>query len=380
MMSFSNRLSSVKEYYFSTKLEEVRALVSQGKSIVNMGIGSPDIAPPKVVVAALQKSMLHSVAHQYQSYQGIPEFRKAIAAFYQKKFKVAVNPADEILPLMGSKEGIMHISLAFLNPGDAVLVPNPGYPTYSSVAKLVGATPIPYALTAATQWQPDFDALEEEDLTKVKIMWVNYPHMPTGAVAQENTFEKLIKFAKKHNILIVNDNPYSFILNEHPQSILQVSGAKEVALELNSMSKSFNMAGWRVGMVLGGTAVIQQLLKVKTHMDSGMFYGVQHGAIEALQLSNEWFECLNKTYKQRRALVWQLAEKLGCTVNRNTVGMFVWAKTPTGMSAETFSDNLLYKYDVFVAPGTVFGSQGAGYLRFSLCVSESDIQQVIDRI
>jgi len=380
MIASAHRLASVKEYYFSTKLKEVRTLLSQGKPIVNMGIGSPDIAPPKAVLTALQESVQHPKAHQYQSYQGLPELREAIAAFYQKKFKVAVNPADEILPLMGSKEGILHISLAFLNPGDAVLVPNPGYPTYSSVAKLVGATPIAYSLTAATQWQPDFDALEKEDLTKVKIMWVNYPHMPTGAVAQKNTFEKLIHFAKKHDIVIVNDNPYSFILNETPQSILQVPGAKEVALELNSMSKSFNMAGWRVGMVLGNPQAIEQLLKVKTQMDSGMFFGVQQGAIAALQLSEDWFEGLNKTYQERRTLVWLLAEKVGCTVDKNAAGLFVWAKIPEEVSAEELSDRLLYKHDVFVAPGTVFGSEGAGYLRFSLCVSVADIQKVIERI
>ena len=281
---------------------------------------------------------------------------------------------------MGSKEGVMHISLAFLNEGDEVLIPNPGYPTYSSVTKLVGAKPVFYNLDEATNWQPDFDELEKLDLSKVKIMWVNYPHMPTGTNAMKETFIKLITFGKKHQILIVNDNPYSFILNNTPISILQVDGAKEIALELNSLSKTFNMAGWRVGMVLGNSNFINQILKVKSNMDSGMFYGIQKGAIEALHLSENWFQIQNKEYQERRGLVFELANKLKCTYNKNSAGLFVWAKIPQGKTSEEFTDEILYKKDVFVAPGTVFGSNGEGFIRFSLCVPKEIIKEAINRV
>ena len=273
MIQFADRLQTVQEYYFSKKLREVRGLISQGKPIINIGIGSPDLEPSKVVITAIQSSLNDVNAHKYQSYQGLPEFRSAVANFYKTKFNVGLDSESEVLPLMGSKEGIMHISLALLNDGDEVLIPNPGYPTYSSVSNLVGATSVFYNLDEQTNYQPDFIALEKLDLSKVKLMWVNYPHMPTGTRANENTFEKLISFGKKHNIVIVNDNPYSFILNDKPQSILEFEGAKDIALELNSLSKSFNMAGWRVGMLLGNEHFINQILKVKTQMDSGMFYG-----------------------------------------------------------------------------------------------------------
>jgi aspartate/methionine/tyrosine aminotransferase len=319
-------------------------------------------------------------AHKYQSYQGLPELRNAISAFYKRKFSVDSNPENEVLPLMGSKEGIMHISMAFLNEGDQVLIPNPGYPTYTSVTKLVGATPLFYNLSDATNWQPDFDALETQDLTGVKIMWVNYPHMPTGANATLETFEKLIAFGKKHQILIINDNPYSFILNDTPLSILQVDGAKDIALELNSLSKTFNMAGWRVGMVLGNSRYINEILKVKSNMDSGMFYGIQKGAIEALQLSDDWFTAQNKIYKERRALIWQLADKLGARYDRNATGLFVWAKIPQGKKAVEVTDAVLYDKDIFITPGTIFGSQGEGYIRFSLCVTSEVIKEAISRI
>jgi aspartate/methionine/tyrosine aminotransferase len=281
---------------------------------------------------------------------------------------------------MGSKEGIMHISMAFLNEGDQVLIPNPGYPTYTSVTKLVGATPLFYNLSDATHWQPDFDALETQDLTSVKIMWVNYPHMPTGANGALETFEKLIAFGKKHQILIINDNPYSFILNDTPLSILQVDGAKDIALELNSLSKTFNMAGWRVGMVLGNSRYINEILKVKSNMDSGMFYGIQKGAIEALQLSDDWFTAQNKIYKERRALIWQLADKLGARYDRNATGLFVWAKISEGKKAVEVTDAVLYDKDIFITPGTIFGSQGEGYIRFSLCVTSEVIKEAISRI
>ena len=380
MIAGAKRLATVEEYYFSKKLREVRSLASAGKPIINMGIGSPDLQPPAAVIEAIQNSLQDSAAHKYQSYQGLPELREAIATFYKHKFGVAVNPADEILPLMGSKEGIMHISLAFLNEGDQVLIPNPGYPTYTSVTKLVGAEPVFYKLDATNNWQPDFEALEQEDLTQVKLMWVNYPHMPTGTNALQETFEKLIAFGKKHKILIVNDNPYSFVLNDTPQSILQVNGAKEIALELNSLSKTFNMAGWRVGMVLGTAKFLEQVLKVKSNMDSGMFYGIQKGAIEALQLSEAWFTTQNAQYEERRALIWKLADKLNCSYDRNTAGLFVWAKIPAEKTSEEMTDALLYNKNVFIAPGTIFGSQGEGYIRFSLCVSKEVIQEVIDRI
>jgi aspartate/methionine/tyrosine aminotransferase len=281
---------------------------------------------------------------------------------------------------MGSKEGIMHISLAFLNEGDKVLIPNPGYPTYTSVTKLVGAEPLFYNLSDVNNWQPNYKELEEQDLSDVKIMWVNYPHMPTGTNATLETFEKLVAFGKKHQILIINDNPYSFILNDNPVSILQVEGAKDTALELNSLSKTFNMAGWRVGMVLGNAAYISEILKVKSNMDSGMFYGIQKGAIEALQLPDTWFTVQNKTYEERRVLIWQLADKLGATYNKNTTGLFVWAKIPEGRKAEEVTDAVLYDKDIFITPGTIFGSQGEGYIRFSLCVTAAIIKEAISRI
>lgn len=378
-MQAARRLQETKEYYFSRKLKEVRALAAAGHPIINMGIGSPDLSAPAVVIDALIQGMQDPVAHQYQSYTGIPALRKAMATFYKKHYQVTLDPVTEILPLMGSKEGIMHISMAFLNPGDSVLIPNPGYPTYSAVTKLVEATPMPYDLTAENGWMPDLEKLAKKDLTDVKLMWVNYPHMPTGTMATDGFFEALIAFAKAHDILIVNDNPYSFVLNDTPRSILDIPGAKEVALELNSLSKTFNMAGWRVGMVMGSSEHINQVLKVKSNMDSGMFYGIQKGAIAALGLGKDWFDHMNHIYQKRRALVYQLAEKLGCTVDRTGVGMFVWAKLPEGIAAEAFIDTVLLERFIFITPGTIFGSNGAGYIRFSLCVTESEIEEAIRR-
>ncbi|MEO9571280.1 MAG: aminotransferase class I/II-fold pyridoxal phosphate-dependent enzyme [Polaribacter sp.] len=380
MIKPAKRLDTVQEYYFSKKLREVRGLAAAGKPIINMGIGSPDLQPPTQVLAAIQASLNDANAHKYQSYQGLPELRKAISEFYQNKFSVDSNPENEILPLMGSKEGIMHISMAFLNEGDKVLIPNPGYPTYTSVTKLVGAEPLFYNLSDATNWQPNFEELEAQDLSEVKIMWVNYPHMPTGTDATLETFEKLVAFGKKHNILIINDNPYSFILNDNPISILQVEGAKDIALELNSLSKTFNMAGWRVGMVLGNATYINEILKVKSNMDSGMFYGIQKGAIEALQLSNDWFSDQNKIYEERRKLIWQLAGKLNATYSKNATGLFVWAKIPEGKKSEEVTDAVLYDNNIFITPGTIFGSQGEGYIRFSLCVTTDVIKEAISRL
>lgn len=381
MIVTANRLNTVQEYYFSKKLKEVRQLISEGKPIINMGIGSPDLLPSPLVIEAIQKAMHDEKAHEYQSYQGLPELRKEMANFYQTHFDVALDYTTEILPLMGSKEGIMHISMAFLNEGDEVLIPNPGYPTYAAVTELVQAKPVFYDLIDTTNWQPDFEKIEQQDLSKVKIMWVSYPHMPTGVNGSLDLFEKLIAFGKKHKILIINDNPYSFVLNENPISILQVDGAKDIAIELNSLSKTYNMSGWRVGMVLGKASFIDAILKVKSNMDSGMFYGIQKGAIEALKLDKNWFDTQNAVYKKRKKLVIELAEKLNCEVDENSVGLFVWAKLPKSIqSAEAFIDKILIEKHIFITPGTIFGSNGNGYIRFSLCVSEEKIKEAIKRL
>jgi aspartate/methionine/tyrosine aminotransferase len=380
MIRTADRLHTVEEYYFSKKLREVRELVAQGRPIINMGIGSPDLAPSEEVMKTMKAVLNDEGAHQYQSYQGLPELREAIAEFYASKFGVTASPLNEILPLMGSKEGIMHISMAFLNPGDEVLIPNPGYPTYTSVTKLVGGIPRQYMLRAEDHWFPDLEALQNEDLSKVKLMWVSYPHMPTGATATRDQLQKLVDFAKKNNILLVNDNPYSFVLGKNPLSILEIEGAKEFALELNSLSKTFNMAGWRVGMVLGSSDHINAILKVKSNMDSGMFYGIQKGAIAALQSGASWFEALDRIYSARRELMFELVDKLGCSYDQESVGMFVWAQLPKGIdSAEQFVDDVLYNKNIFIAPGTIFGSNGEGYIRFSLCVTEEKIKEAIER-
>lgn len=381
MITTANRLASVQEYYFSRKLREVAQMIQKGHPVINMGIGSPDLAPHPEVIKALSNAMEHPRAHMYQSYQGLPELRSAIAAFYYKHYQVTLDPNTEVLPLMGSKEGIMHISMAFLNKGDQVLFPNPGYPTYAAVTKLVEAEPVLYNLTAANHWQPDFEALEALDTSRVKIMWINYPHMPTGTEAQAETFDRLIAWAKARNVLLVNDNPYSFVLTEQPQSILSRSGAMDVAIELNSLSKSFNMAGWRVGMLSGKAESIQAVLKVKSNMDSGMFFGIQQGAIAALKADNVWFESLNTIYSKRRKLVEQLATKLEAVYDPKSVGLFVWAKLSSGaVDAETFIDKILQEQHIFITPGTIFGSQGEGYIRFSLCVPEATIEEAIKRI
>lgn len=381
MITHSKRLNTVEEYYFSKKLREVSKMISSGKPVINMGIGSPDLYPSKNVIDEIKNSLSDQNAHKYQSYQGLPEFRKSISKFYQNYFQVDLNSENEVLPLMGSKEGIMHISLAFLNPGDEVLIPNPGYPTYFSVTNLVEAKPRFYDLNESNNWFPDLTELEKSDLSKVKLMWVNYPHMPTGASVDVNQYEELIEFAKRNSILIVNDNPYSFILNNDYLSILKVNGSKDVAMELNSLSKSFNMSGWRVGMLVGSDLNISRVLKVKSNMDSGMFYGIQKGAISALNLSENWFENLNKVYAKRRELIWKIADKLNCSYDKNSTGLFVWAKLPgKNPSAESFIENLLLEKNIFIAPGTIFGSNGEGYIRFSLCVDESKIVESLKRI
>ena len=380
MIQKADRLNDVKEYYFSLKLREVAALKNAGKPVINIAIGSPDLQPPASVVEAIRSAVQLPNAHQYQSYQGIPELREGMANFYKEKYRVDLNPTSEILPLMGSKEGIMHISLAFLNKGDGVLIPNPGYPTYASVTNLVQANPLFYNLNEENNWLPNFEEIEKNDLSKVKIMWVNYPHMPTGAVASKEDFKQLIAFAKKHELLIVNDNPYSFILNENPISILEIEGAKEVAIELNSLSKTFNMAGWRVGMVVGEAAILKSILEVKSNMDSGMFLGIQKGAVEAFKLSDAWFHQQDVIYTERRKLVWKIFDAINCTYDTTVGGLFVWAKLPEGQKSEEVTDALLYEKDVFITPGTIFGSNGEGYIRASLCVDEVVLNEVLNRL
>jgi aspartate/methionine/tyrosine aminotransferase len=380
MKGFSKRTDSIQEYYFSQKLKEVNRLREEGKPIINMGIGSPDLPPHPTVVGALHQSSLLPTSHGYQGYQGIPALRSAYADFYQRHYAVTLIPGSEILPLLGSKEGIMHISMTFLDEGDQVLVPNPGYPTYTSVTKMLLAEPVYYDLKPDNHWYPDFEELEKQNLAKVKLMWVNYPHMPTGAKADLGIFEKLIAFGRKHQIIIVNDNPYSFVLENEPKSIFQIEGAKEVALELNSLSKTSNMAGWRVGFVAGKREWITAITKVKSNMDSGMFLGIQQGAIAAMSLGRDWYEGLNEIYSKRRKLIWELADKLGLEFEKDTAGMFVWAKLPQGKTSDELVDDLLYNKSIFVTPGHIFGTQGEGYVRFSLCVKEESIKEAIKRI
>lgn len=375
----AERLTQINEYYFSKKLEEVRALEAGGKEIINLGIGSPDLAPPESVVMALNAALGDVGAHQYQPYKGQLKFRQAIQEFYVQHYSVELGES-EVLPLMGSKEGILHISMAFLNHGDQVLIPNPGYPTYKSVTEMLGAKPMLYDLSEENNWQPDLKALEKEDLSKVKIMWVNYPHMPTGASATGKLFEDLVDFGKKHDILIVNDNPYSFILNDNQLSILAVPGAKEVAMELNSLSKTFNMSGWRVGMLCGSEEHLKTVLKVKSNMDSGMFYPLQIGAIAALKLSKTWFKTQNEIYQNRKEKILTLAKALNCVPSKDQAGMFIWARVPEGETSEGLVEKLLHQHSIFVAPGFIFGSQGEGYIRFSLCANADIIEKALKRV
>jgi len=379
-MKTAERLESVQEYYFSKKLREVAALREQGKPVINLGIGSPDLAPPQQVVDAMQTGLKHSKAHQYQPYKGIPELRNAMTDFYSRYYHVNLDAENEILPLMGSKEGIMHISMAFLNKGDKVLVPDPGYPTYTAVSGLLQAEVQKYTLDESQNWLPDLEALEQQGLENVKIMWVNYPHMPTGTKATADFFEKLTAFAEKNEILVVNDNPYSFIQNTEPLSILDSDTRSDYVMELNSLSKSFNMAGWRVGMLAGSAKNIEAVLKVKSNMDSGMFYPLQAGAVKALQLSDEWFVNLNELYSSRKKKVLELVKTLNCEAAPGQSGLFVWAKAPAGKSAESLVDELLYDKDLFVTPGFIFGEQGRDYVRFSLCATEEMIDEALKRI
>jgi LL-diaminopimelate aminotransferase len=381
-MTHATRLNLVSEYYFSTKLKEIAALNAAGKNIINLGIGSPDLPPHQRVVNALRTHAMNPKNHAYQSYVGLPVLREAIAAWYVRNFGVQLDAASEILPLMGSKEGIMHIAQAYLEAGDIALVPNPGYPTYRAAALLTGAEVVDYQLNALNHWLPDFEKMEAEiDLERAKIMFVNYPHMPTGAQATPTFFKTLVAFAKKHNILVVNDNPYGFILNDNPYSLLATEGAKECVLELNSLSKSHNMAGWRIGMVCGHKDLIVNVLRFKSNMDSGMFMPLQMAAVEALKLDKNWFDELNAIYKKRQTKVFELLDLLHCTYDSTQTGMFVWAKIPDYYKdGYALSDNILYNCNVFITPGSIFGSQGDDYVRVSLCADVLVFEQAIERI
>lgn len=381
IISPAQRLNTVSEYYFSKKLKEIAMMNADGKHVLNLGIGNPDNPPSSATIAKLVETAQKPTVHGYQGYIGIPQLREAFAGWYKTYFGVELNPANEILPLIGSKEGIMHISLAFINKGDSVLVPNPGYPTYSSVSNIVEANIIEYDLKDENGWLPDFEAIEKNDLQNVKLMWVNYPNMPTGTRASMQLFEKLVAFGKKHHILIVNDNPYSFIQNDEQLSILAVPGAKDVALELNSLSKSQNMAGWRMGMVVGRADYIQTILTVKSNMDSGMFLPMMEAATVALQNPKSWYDEINDAYTRRRIKAIAIMKHIGCTLNEDQVGMFIWARIPDKYkSVEELSDFILYNANVFVTPGFIFGSNGARYLRISLCTSEDLLQEALERI
>jgi len=380
MIAPAPRIASVEEYYFSKKLKEIEKLNSAGKEVINLGIGSPDLKPHESVIAALNNSALTNNAHGYQSYRGTAKLREAYKNWYNDYFSVSLDPDKEILPLLGSKEGIMHISMSYLSPGDEVLIPNPGYPAYSATAKLAGATVQYYALSDEHNWQPDLIALSKKDLSKVKIMWVNYPHMPTGAVAEKDLFQRLSAFGKTHNILICNDNPYSFILNDKPTSILS-SGLSDYVLELNSLSKSHNMAGWRVGMIAATQTHIDNLIKFKSNMDSGMFKPVQEAAVEALNLDSNWFNQINTVYSARKKVALAILKTLKCVFDENQAGLFVWGRIPKQIpSVEKFTDSILYEAAVFLVPGTVFGSRGERYIRISLCADISLLKKALSRV
>jgi aspartate/methionine/tyrosine aminotransferase len=381
MIKPANRTNLVQEYYFSQKLKEIDLLNKQGHNVINLGIGNPDMLPPENALQELVDSVNNPKNHGYQSYKGIPELREAFSQWYENFYDISLDSDSEILPLMGSKEGIMHISMAFLNPGDKVLIPNPGYPTYRSVSLLVGAELVEYDLQQDNNWYPDFEELEKKDLTDVKIMWVNYPNMPTGQPASKEIYQKIVDFGIKHNILICNDNPYSFILNDKYISIFEIQGAKDIALELNSLSKSHNMAGFRVGMVAGNAELISNVLKIKSNMDSGMYKPLQLSAVKALQNGKEWYNTINTEYKKRRELVWKLFDKLGAVYDKKQTGMFVWAKIPDNFNdAIEFTDMILDKTKVFITPGNIFGSNGDKYARISLCGTCNTFEQAIERI
>jgi len=377
----AKRMEGVSEYYFSQKLREIDSLNKEGKNIINLGIGSPDLPPHPDVIRTLQEEAAKPGVNGYQGYKGVHALRQAFADWYQQWYQVTLDPDTEVLPLIGSKEGIMHICMTYLDEGDEALIPDPGYPTYASAVKLAGGTPVTYLLQEEQNWYPDLEVLAASDLSKVKLMFINYPHMPTGQRADTSLFEKLVNFAKEHHILLVHDNPYSFILNDHPVSLLKTPGAKEVVLELNSLSKSHNMAGWRIGMLCGSKERVEEVLRFKSNMDSGMYLPLQLAAAKALSLGAEWYSHINSIYLERRDKVYRLLDILGCSYDLNQVGLFVWAKIPDRYKdGYALSDEILYGANVFLTPGGIFGSQGNRYIRISLCGDLSRFEQAIARI
>jgi aspartate/methionine/tyrosine aminotransferase len=380
-MKLATRLDGINEYYFSKKLREIDGLNKAGKNVINLGIGSPDLPPHPDVIKTLHEESAKATTHAYQNYKGSPVLRNAMAAWYENWYGVPLDAESEILPLIGSKEGIMHICMTYLNNGDMALIPNPGYPTYRSAVSLAGGIALDYDLKEENNWLPNFEALEQTDLTKVKLMFVNYPHMPTGKLPTLTVFDQLVSFAKKHNILLIHDNPYSFILNDQPVSLLKAEGAMEVSIELNSLSKSHNMAGWRVGMLVAAKERINEVLKFKSNMDSGMFLPLQLAAARALQLDEKWYDSVNEVYKKRQIKVYELLELLHCSFDRKQAGMFVWAAIPKKYnSGYELSDEVLKQANVFITPGGIFGSNGDQYVRVSLCSTEEKIGEAIERI
>ena len=377
----ANRLTGVSEYYFSKKLKEVAQMNAEGKNVISLGIGSPDMPPSEQTVSTLCQEAQNADGHGYQPYVGIPELRKAFAGWYKQWYNVELNPNTEIQPLIGSKEGILHVTLAFVNPGEQVLVPNPGYPTYTSLSNILGAEVVTYNLKEENGWMPDFEELEAMDLTRVKLMWTNYPNMPTGANATPELYEKLVDFARRKGIIIVNDNPYSFILNDKPLSILSVPGAKECCIEFNSMSKSHNMPGWRIGMLASNANFVQWILKVKSNIDSGMFRAMQLAAAKALEAGKDWYASNNQNYRNRRQLAGEIMEALQCTYDDNQVGMFLWGKIPASCTdVEELTEKVLHQARVFITPGFIFGSNGARYIRISLCCKDEKLAEALERI
>lgn len=377
----ARRVQQVQEYYFSRKLKEIAEMNAKGADIISLGVGGPDRPPHQDVIDTLCQETQKENAHGYQSYVGLPELRTAFSQWYKTYYNVDLNPSNEIQPLIGSKEGILHTTLAFINPGDGVLLPNPGYPTYTSVSRLAEAELFTYDLIEENNWEPDFEALEQLPLEKIKLMWVNYPHMPTGKRATIELFQKLIDFGRKHNIVIVNDNPYSFILNDNPISILNIEGAKDIAIEMNSLSKSHNMPGWRIGMLASNPTFIQWILKVKSNIDSGQFRPLMLAAVEALRQNKEWYESLNAIYAKRRLIAEEIMTALGCHFDSKQSGLFLWGKIPdTADSSEQLADNILYNAHVFITPGFIFGSNGERYIRISLCAKEDKMLEALKRI
>ena len=377
----ADRLASVSEYYFSRKLKEVAAMNAAGKGVISLGVGSPDMPPSEETVETLCTEAHNPNGHGYQPYVGIPELREAFARFYKRWYGVELDAKTEIQPLIGSKEGILHVTLAFVNPGDQVLVPNPGYPTYTSLSRLLGAEVVHYDLKEENGWMPDFDALERMDLSRVKLMWTNYPNMPTGANATMELYERLVDFARRKGIVIVNDNPYSFILNDHPLSILSVEGAKECCIEFNSMSKSHNMPGWRIGMIAANATFISWILKVKSNIDSGMYRAMQLAAVKALDAEAHWYEGNNANYASRRKTAGEIMDALGCTYDKSQVGMFLWGRIPDHYAdVEELTERVLHEARVFIVPGFIFGSNGSRYIRISLCAKNEQLAEALKRI